>query len=39
MFTADDARLADQVVDQLMRAVAFDQAVERGRSEGACALR
>jgi len=33
MFTADDARLADQVVDQLSRAVAFDQAVERGRSE------
>ena len=33
MFTADDARLADQVVDQLLRAVAFDQAVERGRSE------
>jgi signal transduction histidine kinase len=33
MFTADDARLADQVVDQLMRAVAFDQAVERGRTE------
>ena len=33
MFSADDARLADQVVDQLMRAVAFDQAVERGRSE------
>jgi signal transduction histidine kinase len=33
MFTADDARLADRVVDQLMRAVAFDQAVERGRSE------
>ena len=33
MFTADDARLADQMVDQLSRAVAFDQAVERGRSE------
>ncbi len=33
MFTADDARLADRVVDQLSRAVAFDQAVERGRSE------
>jgi signal transduction histidine kinase len=33
MFTADDARLADQVVDQLSRAVALDQAVERGRSE------
>ena len=33
MFTADDARLADRVVDQLTRAVAFDQAVERGRRE------
>jgi signal transduction histidine kinase len=33
LFTADDARLADRVVDQLSRAVAFDQAVERGRSE------
>jgi signal transduction histidine kinase len=33
MFTTDDARLADQVLDQLTRAVAFDQAVERGRSE------
>ena len=33
MFTADDARLANRVVDQLTRAVAFDQAVERGRSE------
>ena len=33
MFTADDARLADRVVDLLSRAVAFDQAVERGRSE------
>lgn len=33
MFTLADARLADQVVDQLSRAVAFDQAVERGRSE------
>jgi signal transduction histidine kinase len=33
MFTADDARFADQVVDQLSRAVALDQAVERGRSE------
>ena len=33
MFTAHDARLADRVVDQLSRAVAFDQAVERGRSE------
>ena len=33
MFSDDDARLADQIVDQLTRAVAFDQAVERGRSE------
>lgn len=33
MFTLEDAHLADQVVDQLSRAVAFDQAVERGRSE------
>ncbi len=33
MFTADDARLADRVVDLLARALAFDQAVERGRSE------
>jgi signal transduction histidine kinase len=33
MFTEDDARLADQVIDQLTRAVAFDEAVERGRSE------
>lgn len=33
MFTLDDARLADQVVDQVSRAVAFDRAVERGRHE------
>ena len=33
MFTDDDARLADRVVDQLTRAIAYDQAVERGRSE------
>ncbi len=33
LFTIDDARLADRVVDQLRRAVAYDQAVERGRSE------
>ncbi len=32
-FTADDARLADCVVEQLRRAVAFDRAVEQGRSE------
>jgi signal transduction histidine kinase len=33
LFTVDDARLADRVVDQLRRAVAYDLAVERGRSE------
>jgi signal transduction histidine kinase len=33
LFTSEDARLADRVVDQLRRAVAYDQAVERGRSE------
>lgn len=33
MFTDDDAHLADRVIDQLTRAVSFDQAVERGRSE------
>ena len=33
LFTPDDARLADGIVDQLRRAVAYDQAVERGRSE------
>jgi signal transduction histidine kinase len=33
LFTLDDARLADRVVDQLRRAVAYDLAVERGRSE------
>ncbi|HOM14635.1 MAG TPA: histidine kinase [Rubrivivax sp.] len=33
MFTRDDARLADRVVEQLRRAVAYDKAVERGRSE------
>lgn len=33
MFTDEDARLADRIVDQLKRAVVFDQAVERGRSE------
>ena len=29
----DDARLTDRVVDQLRRAVAYDRAVERGRTE------
>ncbi len=33
MFSADDARLADRVVEQLTRAMAYDEAVERGRSE------
>lgn len=33
LFTLDDARLTDGVVEQLARAVAFDQAVERGRRE------
>ena len=33
IFTREDARLADRVVEQLRRAVAYDLAVERGRSE------
>lgn len=33
LFTREDARLADRVVQQLRRAVAYDRAVERGRSE------
>ncbi len=33
IFTEEDARLADRIVDQLRRAVAYDQAVERGRTE------
>lgn len=33
LFTSDDARLTDRVVEQLCRAVAFDRAVEQGRSE------
>jgi len=33
LFTLDDARLADRLIDQLRRAVSFDQAVERGRAE------
>lgn len=33
MFTAEDERLADRVVEQLKRAVAFDKAVEHGRNE------
>lgn len=33
MFTQEDARLTDRIVEQLRRAVAFDKAVEQGRSE------
>lgn len=33
IFTRDDARLTDRIVEQLRRAVAYDRAVERGRSE------
>jgi signal transduction histidine kinase len=33
LFTPDDARLTDRIVEQLRRAVAFDKAVEQGRSE------
>jgi signal transduction histidine kinase len=33
MFTREDARLTDRIVEQLRRAVAFDRAVEQGRSE------
>lgn len=33
LFTHDDARLAERIGEQMRRAVAFDQAVEQGRSE------
>jgi signal transduction histidine kinase len=33
LFNSEDARLADRIVEQLRRAVAFDKAVERGRHE------
>lgn len=33
IFSREDARLTDRVVDQLQRAAAYDQAVERGRTE------
>jgi signal transduction histidine kinase len=33
LFTVQDARLAERMVDQLRRAVAYDAAVERGRFE------
>jgi len=33
IFTEDDAQLAARVVEQVLRAVAYDRAVERGRTE------
>lgn len=33
LFTAEDARLADRVLQHLRRAVVYDRAVERGRAE------
>ena len=33
LFTAEDARLADRIVEQMRRAVAHDRAIEQGRSE------
>ncbi len=33
LFTREDARLIDRVLEQLRRAVAFDHAVEHGRTE------
>jgi signal transduction histidine kinase len=33
LFSNDDARLADRIVDLVTRSLAVDQAVERGRSE------
>ncbi len=33
LFTSEDIRLADRIVEQLERAVAYDRAVERGRGE------
>jgi signal transduction histidine kinase len=33
LFTREDARLTDRIVEQLRRAVAFDKAVEQGRNE------
>ena len=33
LFTSEDARLTQRVVQQLRRAVAYDRAVERGRGE------
>jgi len=34
LFTSDDARLAERILEQLARAVAFDKAVEQGRERG-----
>ena len=33
LFTTEDARLTDRIVEQLRRAVRFDKAVEQGRGE------
>lgn len=33
LFTQEDARLAQRIIEQLHRALTFDQAVEQGRSE------
>jgi signal transduction histidine kinase len=33
LFTSEDSRLTDRIVEQLRRAVAYDRAVERGRGE------
>src|SRR5512138_1060224 len=33
LFTREDARLTDRVLEQMVRAVAFDRAVEQGRNE------
>ncbi len=33
LFSVEDARLTDRIVEQLRRAVRFDKAVEQGRSE------
>ena len=33
LFTGDDCALAQRIVEQLQRALSFDQAVEQGRSE------
>jgi signal transduction histidine kinase len=33
LFTSEDVRLTERIVEQLRRAVAFDKAVEQGRSE------